>query len=69
MKQFFLRLWTDESFASRCLRVVLLFVGQLIHEGVIPTGSSGFGYYVGPVIAAAALFIPAGEMNNSPPKP
>lgn len=64
MKNFFIRLWTDESFFERCIRMGMLFVGELVHNGVIPTGSSGFGYYAGMVIAAAAVFIPAGEKNT-----
>ena len=67
MKEFFVRLWTDQSFFVRCLRVGLAGIGELVHNGVIPTGKSGFGYYAGMVIAASALFIPAGQQNSQGP--
>ncbi len=70
MKQFFLRLWTDESFFVRVIRVGLAGIGEMLHNGVIPTGTSGFGYYVGMVLTALALFIPAGQQNaQGPDKP
>ena len=67
MKQFFIRLWSDESFFSRCIRVLMLGGGKLISDGTIPTGINGAGGKIGIALMALSVFIPAGQLNDQKP--
>lgn len=53
----------DESFFERCFRMTIFLAGELVRNGTIPTGVSGLGQKLGPIISALALLVAAGEKN------
>lgn len=55
----------DASAFRRYVRTALFVVGELMRQGMIPTGVSGGGKY-GIILQAVALFVGAGQMNPRP---
>lgn len=66
MLAFLYRFLYDESFFERSFRMAIFLAGELIRNGTIPTGVSGLGNKIGPIISALALLVAAGERNPKP---
>lgn len=55
--------WYTKAGFERVMRFTIFGVGELFASGIIPTGNSGAGYYIGRVIQSMALLVKAGDKN------
>lgn len=61
MIPFLRRLIWDETVFERWCRALLALLGEGLHEGVIPGVNGSKAWWVGLIVTASALLVPAGD--------